>query len=148
MKQLIFIVLTFFCLLPIPAFAEIKTVTHTILQPFGGSQSPDDARIAGIHKAKREALEQFGTYIESTTVVKNAQVDSDEILALTAGVTKAEVIKQTNYTDGDAFGIEILVKVELDTALIEKSLKMMLADRNHLKDLKDARERENELLRV
>lgn len=37
MKQLISIVLAVLCLLPIPAQAEIKTVTHTILQPFGGS---------------------------------------------------------------------------------------------------------------
>ena len=133
-------------IISIPAFAEIKTVTHTLKQPFGGSQSPDDARIAGIARAKREALEQFGTYIESTTVVKNAQVDSDEILALTAGVTKAEVIKQKNYADGDAFGIEITVNVELDTAVLEKSLKRLLEDRGHLKDLKESREREKKLL--
>jgi tetratricopeptide (TPR) repeat protein len=133
-------------LLPFPAFAEIKTVTHTIKQPFGGSQPPDDARIAGIAKAKREALEQFGTYIESTTVVKNAQVDSDEILALTAGVTKAEVVKQKNYTDGDAFGIEITVRVELDTMVLENSLGKLLADRDHFKELKAARFREKELL--
>ena len=66
------------------AFAEIKTATHTLRQPFGGSQSPDDARVAGIAKAKREALEQFGTYIESVTIVKDSHVDSDEILALYA----------------------------------------------------------------
>jgi tetratricopeptide (TPR) repeat protein len=133
-------------LLPLTALAEIKTVTHSLKQPFGGSQSPDDARTAGIARAKREALEQFGTYIESTTVVKNAQVDSDEILALTAGVTKAEVIKQKNYTDGDAFGIEITVNVELDSAVLENSLNRLLEDRNHLKDLKAAREREKMLL--
>lgn len=89
-----------FLILFIPAlgYAEIKTVIQTIQQPFGGSQSPDDARIAGIVRAKREALEQFGTYIESTTVVKNSQMDSDDILALTAGIAKAEVLKQKNYT--------------------------------------------------
>ncbi len=129
-----------------PAYAEIKTVTHTIHQPFGGSQSPDDARTAGIARAKREALEQFGTYIESTTVVKDSRVNSDEILALTAGVTKAEVIKQKTYADGDAFGIEITVKVNLDTAVLEKSLNRLLADRSHLKDLADSRDREKKLL--
>ena len=133
-------------ILSIPVYAAIQTITHTIKQPFGGSQSPDDARTAGISRAKREALEQFGTYIESTTIVKSSQVDSDEILALTAGVTKAEVIKQKNYTNGDAFGIEITVNVELDTAMLEKSLKRLLEDRNHLKDLKSAREREKKLL--
>jgi hypothetical protein len=90
-KLLVTIILTAF-LLPCTAFATIQAITHTVQQPFGGSQSPDDARIAGIARAKREALEQFGTYIESTTIVKNSQVDSDEILALTAGTTKVEVI--------------------------------------------------------
>ena len=41
-------------------------------------------------KAKREALEIAGTYIESLTVVKNSQVDKDEILALASSVLKAE----------------------------------------------------------
>jgi tetratricopeptide (TPR) repeat protein len=133
-------------LLPFTAFAEIQTITQTIKQPFGGSQSPDDARTAGIARAKREALEQAGTYIESTTVVKNSQLDSDDIMALTAGVTKAEVIKQRNYTDGDAFGLEITVKVEFDTSVLENSLKRLLEDHNHLKELKDSREREKKLL--
>jgi tetratricopeptide (TPR) repeat protein len=146
MNHVLTIALFTFLLLPLSAFAEIKTVTHTFKQPFGGSQSPDDARTAGIARAKREALEQFGTYIESTTIVKNSIVDSDEILALTAGVTKAEVVKQKNYMDGDAFGMEITVTVELDTAVLEKSLKRLLDDRNHLKDLKDVREREKKLL--
>lgn len=146
MRNIILLLWAILLLLPLTAFAEIKTITHTVQQPFGGSQSPDDARTAGIARAKREALERFGTYIESSTVVKNSQVDSDEILALTAGVTKAEVVKQKNYTDGDGFGLEITVKVELDTAVLDQSLKRLLQDRNHLKDLTDARQREKQLL--
>lgn len=146
MKLWITITLAAFFILPLSAFAETKTITHTVQQPFGGSQTPDEARTAGITRAKREALEQFGTYIESTTVVKNSQIDSDEILALTAGVTKAEVLKQKNYTDGDGFGLEITVKVELDTSVLDKSLKILLEDRNHLKDLKAARDLEKKLL--
>lgn len=146
MKRFLAVAVSMMLILPGLAFAEIKIITHTVQQPFGGSQSPDDARTAGIARAKREALERFGSYIESTTVVKNAQVDSDEILALTAGVTKAEVVKQKNYTDGDGFGLEITVKVELDTSVLDKSLKRLLQDRNHLKDLKAAREREKQLL--
>lgn len=146
MRPLIASILFIITTLPVSSFAEIKTVTQTVKQPFGGSQSPDDARTSGIAKAKREALEQFGTYIESTTVIKNSHFDSDEIMALTAGVTKAEVIKQQNYIDGDAFGIEITVKVDLDDASLEKSLQRLLEDRNHLKELKLSRERERNLL--
>lgn len=146
MKRLVAVAMAIVMILPALAHAEIKIVTHTVQQPFGGSQSPDDARTAGIARAKREALERFGSYIESTTIVKDSQVDSDEILALTAGVTKAEVVKQKNYTDGDGFGLEITVKVELDTTVLNQSLKRLLQDRNHLKDLKAAREREKKLL--
>ena len=52
------------------AEAQMETITRTVWQPFGGSQSPDNARVAATAKAKRDALEQAGTYIESLTVVK------------------------------------------------------------------------------
>jgi len=62
MKRLITLLLTTILMLPSFAHAEIKTITHTVQQPFGGSQSPDDARTAGIARAKREALERFGSF--------------------------------------------------------------------------------------
>ncbi|MBU4372718.1 MAG: tetratricopeptide repeat protein [Proteobacteria bacterium] len=146
MKTILATILTVLLLLPIPAFGEIKIITHAVKQPFGGSQSPDDARIAAVAKAKREALELAGTYVESTTVVKNAQVEKDEIHALTAGVLKAEVVSQKNYTTGDAFGIEVTVRVEVDTAVLEARLKTVLEDRTHFEQLKQARAWVTELL--
>ena len=44
--------LTVLLLLPVLALGEIQTITHTVKQSFGGSQSPDDARISAIAKAK------------------------------------------------------------------------------------------------
>jgi hypothetical protein len=139
-------VLIIILFLPVSAPGEIKTVTHTVQQVFGGSQSPDDARIAAVAKAKREALEMAGTYIESTTIVKQSRVDRDEILALSAGVLKAEVVSQKNYLTGEAFGIEVAVKVEVDTSLLEDRVKKMLEDRMYLEQLTDARAREKTLL--
>ncbi|TRZ52486.1 tetratricopeptide repeat protein [bacterium] len=146
MRTILAIFLTVLLLLPVSAIGEIQIITHTVKQSFGGSQSPDDARIAATAKAKREALEKAGTYVESTTVVKNAQVEKDEILALAAGVLKAEVVSQKNYTTGDAFGIEVTVRVEVDTTVLEARLKKLLADRSHFEQLKQARAREKELL--
>jgi len=133
-------------LVPFPASGEMKTVTHTVKQPFGGSQSPDDARIAAVAKAKREALEMAGVYVEALTVVKNSQVDKDEILALTAGVVKAEVVSQENYATKDAFGVEVIVKINVDTSVLEDRVKKLLADRTHLEQLNQARKKEKELL--
>ncbi len=146
MKITLITFLTILLLLPVSAFGKIQTITHTVKQPFGGSQSPDDARISAIAKAKREVLELAGTYVESTTVVKNAQIEKDEVLALSAGVLKVEIVSQRNYITDDSFGIEVTVRVEVDTAVLETHLKKVLEDRNHFEQLKQARAREKELL--
>ena len=146
MKTILATFLTVLLLLPISAIGEIQTITHTVKQAFGGSQSPDDARISAVAKAKREALEMAGTYIESLTVVKNSQVDKDEILALAAGVLKAEVVSQENYHTKDAFGIDVVVKVLVDTSVLEGRVKKLLQDRTHLEQLNQARKKEKELL--
>jgi hypothetical protein len=119
-KTILFTLLTVLLLLPVSAVGEIQTITHTVKQSFGDSQSADDARISAVAKAKREALEKAGTYIESITVVKNLQVDKDEILALAAGVLKAEVVSQKNYHTDDAFGIDVVVKVVVDTEIYQR----------------------------
>jgi len=138
--------LTILMLLPVSAMGEILTIKHTVKQTFGGGQSPDDARISGIAKAKREALEKAGTYIESLTVVQNSKVEKDEILALTARVLKAEVVSQKNHASDDAFGIEIVVNIVVDTSVLEERVKNQLQDRTHLTQLKDTQKREKELL--
>jgi len=146
MKAILAVFLTILMLLPVSAMGEILTIKHTVKQTFGGGQSPDDARISGMAKAKREALEKSGTYIESLTLVKNSQVEKDEILALTAGVLKAEVVSQKNYASDDAFGMEIVVNVFVDTSVLEERVKKQLQDRTHLTQLKDTQKREKELL--
>jgi len=146
MRTILATFLTILMLLPVSAMGEILTIKHTVKQTFGGGQSPDDARISGMAKAKREALEKAGTYIESLTVVQNSKVEKDEILALTAGVLKAEVISQKNYHTDDAFGIEIVVNVVVDTSVLEERVKKQLQDRTHLTQLKDTQKRETALL--
>ncbi|MBC8430585.1 MAG: tetratricopeptide repeat protein [Desulfobacterales bacterium] len=140
---LLFLVLA---LIPCISYAEIKTYTHTVKQSFGGSQSPDDARVAAIHKAKREALEKAGTYLESLTIVKNSMVEKDEILALAAGVLKAEVVSQENFHTKDAFGIIVVAKVDVDTSILEDRVRKLLQDREYLKKYKESQKREKELL--
>ncbi len=146
MKRTTTFLIILLVLAPSFAFGEIKTITHSVKQVFGGSQSPDDARAAGMAKAKREALEMAGTYIRSTTVVKNAQVETDEILAIAAGILKTEIVSERNYITGDAFGIEITMKVDVDTGVLEANVKRVLEEKSYLEQLKLSNAREKELL--
>lgn len=135
-----------FLLVAIQAYGSVLTATKTVQQPFLGNQSPDDARTAAIARAKREALEQVGTYVQSETIVKDSQLEKDEILSLTAGITKTNVISQRNYAEDGIFWVEVKVQVDLDTDNVDKSLKYLLEDRSHLKQLKTVVEREKSLL--
>lgn len=128
------------------SLAETTSITHTVRQPFAGSQSPDDARMSALAKAKREALEKTGTYLESFTVVKNSMLERDEIIALAAGIVRAEILSQKNYASDDAFGIEVVVQVEVDNEVLEQRVRKMLDDRELLAKYEQSVKRESELL--
>jgi tetratricopeptide (TPR) repeat protein len=135
-----------FILMPGISNAEIKTYIHTVKQSFGGSQSPDDARIGAIAKAKREVLEKAGTYLESLTIVRENVVEKDEILALAAGVLKAEIVSQKNFSTEATFGIVVKAKVDVDTSILEERIKKLLQDRSLLEKYKENQKHEKKLL--
>jgi tetratricopeptide (TPR) repeat protein len=140
------LLLLVFILIPNISHAEIKTYIHTVKQSFGGSQSPDDARVAAIAKAKREVLEKAGTYLESLTIVRESVVEKDEILALAAGVLKAEIVSQKNFATEDTFGIIVKAKVDVDTSILEERIRKLLQDRSLLEKYKENLKHEKKLL--
>ena len=140
------LLLLVFILSPGISHAEIKTYIHTVKQSFGESQSPDDARIGAIAKAKREVLEKAGTYLESLTIVKENVVEKDEILALAAGVLKTEIVSQKNFSTENTFGIIVKAKVDVDTSILEERIRKLLQDRSLLEKYKENQKHEKELL--
>jgi hypothetical protein len=144
-KSLFLAVLLTFCLASFSS-AEVRTYTKTVRQLFGGGQSPDAATRHAMTRAKREALEEAGTYLESMTVVRDAAVESDEIMALAAGVLKSGIVSRKNFMESELFGIEITARVDVDTGVLNARVKALLSDRNALTEIKRLRSRESELL--
>jgi len=147
MKAL-FVSFLFFCLifLPFTASAETKTFTHTVNQPFSGSQSPDDARIAGTQKAKREVLEKAGAYLESLSIVENGRLTKDNIVALASGILKAEIISEKNYHTNEGFGVIIIARISVDTSVLEDRIEKLLKDRILLRKYEESQQRVKELM--
>ena len=144
-KTLLLLVIMLFWFLP-TAQAEVKTFVHTVRQPFSGSQSPDDARVAAIHKAKREVLEKAGTYLETLTIVEKGRLTKEQIVALASGVLKTEIISQKPYTTGEGYGVIVKVRVRIDTGQVEQNLKRLMNDKPAMKQLVELRKRDKELL--
>lgn len=126
--------------------ADVQSYSKTVRQVFGGGQSPDSAATYALTRAKREALEEAGTYLESMTVVRNAAVASDEILALAAGILKSEIVARKNFMEGELFGIEVTAKVDVDTSVLERRVKALLSDRGSLEEIRKLKLREGDLL--
>lgn len=128
------------------AFPAEKIFDHQVDQPFSGSQSPDDAYMAAITKAKYEVLEQAGTYLESLTVVENAVLSRDEVTALAGGIMKTEIVSIKNYATPQSFGIVLSTRIVVDTSILKSRMEKLLFDRTLLKKYNEIQQREQELL--
>lgn len=125
---------------------SVMTFTQEIDQIFGGGQSPDEARTAGVAKGKSDALEKAGTYVESYTVVEDFIMKKDEVLALAAGVLKTEILSQRNYGTDNGFGMILNIKVEVDKSVLASRIEQIQTDKGLLHKYEELQNREAELL--
>ena len=68
-----------------PALADVRTVTGQGEYRMSDHDTKLDAEHLALEAAKRNALEQVATYLESVTVVRNLDLTTDEIRTYTAG---------------------------------------------------------------
>ena len=71
---------------------KIITIECNGVSYIGSGITVDDAKKFAINDAKRTALEQVGTYLESNMTVLNHIVTKDEIQTYTAGILKTDVL--------------------------------------------------------
>jgi tetratricopeptide (TPR) repeat protein len=112
-----------------PLYADTQIFERTVKQLFGGSQSPDDARVGAIAKAKREVLEEAGTYLESLTIVTDGRMDSDRILAMSSAIFNVEVVSEKPFVEGNSYGIIINTRIKVDTSTLEQRVRDLSNDK-------------------
>jgi hypothetical protein len=95
--------------LPSPPPVAVRVVTASGEYRMGDHDTRADAVRLAIEAAKRQALEQVATYLESVTEVKNLDVTRDDIRTYTAGIVL--VLNQ-----------EISTRLEGETVVIQADL--------------------------
>ena len=101
----------------------LRVVTSSGEYRMGNHDTRIDATRLAIDDAKRQALEQVATYLESMTEVKNLDVTRDEIRTYTAGIVM--VLNQqtsTRLEDG-----EIVIHVDLTAQVDEHEVIQAIA---------------------
>jgi tetratricopeptide (TPR) repeat protein len=128
------------------ASAEEKIFRKEVRQIVGSSQSQDDARTAAIAKAKRDALEEAGSWLHSETVVKNMKLVRDDVMAISSGITRTRVVDEQPFLEGRAVGIRVVAEVGVDTSGLAERVQKYFADRERLAEKRDETAREAKLL--
>jgi tetratricopeptide (TPR) repeat protein len=97
-------------------FAEVKEITSEGTYNMGDGETPTVAESRALLQAKRVAVEQAGTYIESYSKIQNFQLTQDEIQVLASGVMEVTILdrKRTVVGDGINFWVKIKARVSTD----------------------------------
>ncbi len=105
-----------FLFYPSHGFTQVKEIVSEGTYNMGDAETPAIAESRALLNAKRIALEQAGTYVESYTKVENFQLNKDEIQVLSSGIIEIEILdkKRTIIDDGFRFWVKIKARINPD----------------------------------
>jgi hypothetical protein len=111
-----------------PTWAEIRIVNAQGEHRMGDRDTREDAVRLATESAKRNALEQVATYLESVTVVNEMDLTKDEIRTYTAGLVL--VLKQqiTTALDGETVVVKVDLLAQMDTEEVAQAIAALRAN--------------------
>jgi tetratricopeptide (TPR) repeat protein len=146
--------LTFFFSVAI-VFAELTSLVKEYTYQASELDSKISCRAIALEQVKRELLEELGNYVQSSTVVKDYQIEKDEIKTLTGGVVQTKILDEK--WDGKEYWIRARISADRDevAASIDKikkddQLAQELAESNAEKEdaLKEMARLQEELMQA
>jgi tetratricopeptide (TPR) repeat protein len=124
---------------PSHGFTTIKEIVSEGAYNMGDGETPTVAESRALLNAKRIALEQAGTYVESYTKVENIQVTKDEIQVLTSGIMEVEILDKKRTVVGDGFRFWVKIKTRVNPDNI-KEMARKVKDKSVVDDYKKIQE--------
>jgi len=105
-----------------PALADIRVVNAQGEHRMGDRDTREDAIRIATEAAKRNALEQVATYLESVTVVSDMDVTKDEIRTYTAGLVIVLNQQISTTLDRDVVVIQADLLAQMDTDEVARAI--------------------------
>jgi len=97
-----------------PPSGNVRVVTASGEYRMGDHDTRNDAVRLAVESAKREALEQVTTYLESVTEIKNLDVTRDDIRTYTAGIVMVLDQKITTRLEGQTVVVRADLTAQVD----------------------------------
>src|SRR6185295_3161930 len=110
---------------PYQPTANVQVVTASGEYQMGDHDTRADAVRLAIEAAKRQALEQVATYLESVTEMKNMDVTRDDIRTYTAGIVMVLDQKISTRLDGDTVIIHADLTAQVDPKEVAQAIETL-----------------------
>ena len=124
MRYFFTIMITLFFLIdPSHSFTQVKEIVSEGTYNMGDGETPSVAESRALLQAKRTALEEAGTYVESYSKVKNFQLTEDEIKVLASGLMEVTILDKKRTVVGDGFRFWVKIKARVQLEKIEEMAK-------------------------
>ena len=104
---------------PTSGYAEIKEIIAEGTYSMGDGETPLVAEERCLLAAKRAAIEQAGTYVQSYSEIKNYQLTADEVQVIASGITEVTVLDKRRTMDGKSINFWVKIKAAVTTDNIE-----------------------------
>lgn len=104
---------------PSLGYAEVKEIIAEGTYSMGDGETPLVAEERCLLDAKRTAIEQAGTYVQSYSETKNYQLTADEVQVIASGITEVAVLDKHRTVNGKNINFWIKIKAAVTTDNIE-----------------------------
>jgi tetratricopeptide (TPR) repeat protein len=127
------IIILFILCLSLPVFsqnahAETKEIYAEGFYNMGDGETPSAAEMMALQNAKRIAIEEAGTYVQSYSKIQNYQLTEDEVLTVASGIIQVTILDKQRVVAGDNFKFIVRIKAVITTDNIELIAKRLKAD--------------------
>ena len=110
--------------------AEVRIVTGMGDHRMSDRETKADAVRLATEEAKKQALEQVASYLESVTVVRDLDVTQDEIRSYTAGIVLVLDQRVKTELDGDFVTIRVELTAQVDTDEVAQAIAALKQNEN------------------
>lgn len=119
------------------AYPASESVFASYKYTMGDNDTKNDAKRICFLEAKRLAIEKAGTYIESSTEIKNFQLTRDEVRTFAGAIVKVDIASEEIKYVGENQVILMTVKADVNIDSFRERVKQIKADKELETKVKD-----------
>ncbi len=140
-----FIIILLLLILPFTSYAEVKQITKSKEVVVPNNQSEDQVFQYTSNELARQAAEEAGVAISSSTKLVDGKISKEEVKMQTSAIAKKDAKITARHTRGSERYITVKVKVSVDSKELDSFLRQLMQNEALRKELEEERKKNSDL---